>query len=288
MTTTATATVTVVAVQDLGALDGSCRHCGTGIRYAVTVQLPDGSRQVWGRVCAGVTPRDFDARLLGQQRAALAALAAEQLADDEQLAEAVAAVDAAVARYDAAVATLTEQVGAEAARDLACLMFPSWEARRTAEELRREPLDETSDSYEYDRVAALEAMRSVYDLHTEPLPVPQHVGTVGARETHTVTIVVKRWMEAFCYGARQSCLVKAVTEDGDTLVTFSSGSWVDGATVGATMTLTGTITEHGEYGGLAETKWTRVAVAGVKRTRRPRAEASSASAAVVDDDTPEF
>lgn len=83
------------------------------------------------------------------------------------------------------------------------------------------------------------------------------VGTVGARETFTVTVLFVRSFETD-YGTKY--LVEMEDENGNVLKTFSTGDFGYRAERGDSYTIKGTVKSHETYNGNHSTMLTRVAI----------------------------
>ena len=84
-----------------------------------------------------------------------------------------------------------------------------------------------------------------------------HVGTVGKRETFTVSVLFVRAFETD-YGTKY--LVEMADEAGNVVKTFNTGTFGRNAAKGDAYIIKGTVKEHTEYNGTAQTMLARVAL----------------------------
>lgn len=94
-----------------------------------------------------------------------------------------------------------------------------------------------------------------------------HVGTVGAKVTVAGKVLFAKRVESD-YGA--SMLVVVETADGDKVSTFATAAWVWDATVGDTVTVTGTVKAHEVYDGEKRTVLTRTKCAEFEAAEKRR------------------
>lgn len=91
------------------------------------------------------------------------------------------------------------------------------------------------------------------DADTAKAATATHVGTVGEKVTVTGPVTFTKVIEGN-YGSKMLVKVQAGTAE---VVTFTTAAWAWKVEDGDEVTLTGTVTEHGDYQGAAQTTITR-------------------------------
>lgn len=87
-------------------------------------------------------------------------------------------------------------------------------------------------------------------------PVSSHVGAIGERLDTLVTVERVSAYESL-YGIKR--VVSMVTDDGNVLITFTTGQGVCAEDTGKRFSIRGTVKRHGDYKGTAQTELSRVA-----------------------------
>lgn len=115
-----------------------------------------------------------------------------------------------------------------------------------------------SDGTRSDAIVDEEVTPGVYAVHKpeDDLVSPGEWGEIGKRGVIVAKVLSKKYIESD-YGG--SYLVKMVTPEGHTLVTFSSGAFGDDAEVGKVFLGKATPKGYGEWNGKPETQLSRVA-----------------------------
>ena len=96
--------------------------------------------------------------------------------------------------------------------------------------------------------------KAIADDRATDADASTHLGEVGDRLELTGEVIFTRWFDSDFGG---STLVKVRTDDGNIVTTFSGGKFGDSANKGDTVHFKGTVKEHTEFDGVAETKLTR-------------------------------
>lgn len=239
-------------ITDAGnALENSCGHCGTPIRYLVHVVHDDGRTMHVGTSCAEV---------VGLSAKAIRAIRREQrdLARDARYADDRAEAQAAnEAEFGEQLAAARAAVDATPADDVPWFVFD------ILDKAKRYRLS----------LAQVDALNRAVDAMLNPAAPSVHLGTVGQRLTVTGTVRALIDLEPYQYGAAVPFLV-VLDVDGNDVVTKTTAAWRYGLTRGERIELVGTVKDHGEYRGSAQTVLTRC-----KRLDEPAASPAAPVAA---------
>ena len=236
-----------------------CDHCRTTIRYEAHVRLSNGDVQVWGTGCAGLMDYQRDAALDREKHRASKAAITTWISEHPALQEALNAYEAFIKQVET---VLDEHFPSRDTRDDDPLF--NWardrlSASNTVHTAVQALLTYGPNTHQHHIETLLHAHQTG-DLSATPTltHLPTHVGTIGKRDTFTVTVTKRIMLNPYCYGATPPVLLITEDEDGNRVITKTTSGWVDEARPGTHLSMTGTVKTHDTYAGFPQTVLTRV------------------------------